>query len=34
LIDALAYIDQLSITSYIDDDDDTEEEPLDIISGY
>lgn len=34
LIDALAYVDQLSITTYFSDDDDDGVEPLDFISGY
>lgn len=34
LIDSLAYIDQLAITSYFTDDEDDGVEPLDFISGY
>lgn len=34
LIDALAYIDQLSVTTYFSDDDNEGVEPLDFISGY
>lgn len=34
LIDALSYIDQLSVTSYFSNDDEEEYEPLDIISAY
>jgi hypothetical protein len=33
LPDALSYIDQLAVTSYFQDDDEDEWEPLDIISG-
>ena len=33
-IDALSYIDQLAVTTYFDDDDSEEYEPLDAISGY
>jgi hypothetical protein len=31
--DALSYIDQLAVTSYFQEDEDDEWEPLDIISG-
>lgn len=34
LIDALAYVDQLAVTSYFADDEDDGVEPLDWISGY
>jgi hypothetical protein len=34
LIDALAYIDQLSVTTYFSDDEEDGVEPLDFISGY
>jgi hypothetical protein len=34
LVDALAYVDQMALTTYFDDDDSDEYEPLDIISGY
>jgi hypothetical protein len=34
LIDALSYIDQLSVTSYFSDDENEGVEPLDFISGY
>lgn len=33
LPDALSYIDQLAVTSYMEEDDDEEWEPLDIVSG-
>ena len=33
-IDALSYIDQLAVTTYFDDDDNEDYEPLDMISGY
>jgi hypothetical protein len=33
LPDALSYIDQLAVTSYFQDDQEDEWEPLDIISG-
>jgi hypothetical protein len=33
LPDALSYIDQLAVTSYFQDDDEDEWQPLDIISG-
>jgi hypothetical protein len=33
LPDALSYIDQLAVTSYFEDADDDEWQPLDIISG-
>jgi len=33
LPDALAYIDQLAVTSYFEDADDNDWQPLDIISG-
>jgi hypothetical protein len=32
--DALSYIDQLAVTSYFQEDDDDEWEPLDIVSGF
>lgn len=34
LLDALSYVDQLSVTSYFTDDDDEHYETIDIISGY
>ena len=34
LVDALAYIDQLAVTTYFDDTEDDGVEPLDFISGY
>jgi phage terminase large subunit-like protein len=34
LVDSLSYVDQLAITSYQQDYDDDEYEPLDIISGF
>jgi phage terminase large subunit-like protein len=34
LIDALAYVDQLAITTYFDEEEDDGVEPLDFISGY
>ena len=34
LLDALSYVDQLAITSYLEDDFDDGVEPLDFISGY
>jgi hypothetical protein len=34
LVDALAYIDQMALTTYFDEDDSDEYEPLDMISGY
>ena len=34
LLDALSYVDQLAITSYLEDDFDNGVEPLDFISGY
>jgi hypothetical protein len=34
LIDSLAYIDQLAVTSYFSDDEEDGVEPLDFISGY
>ena len=34
LPDALSYIDQLAVTSYFEDDDDDEWEPIDVISGF
>jgi hypothetical protein len=33
LPDALSYIDQLAVTSYFEDDDSEDWEPMDIISG-
>ena len=33
-IDALSYIDQLAVTTYFDDEDSDDYEPLDMISGY
>ncbi len=34
LVDSLSYVDQLAVTSYQQDYDDDEYEPLDIISGF
>ena len=34
LPDALSYIDQLAVTSYFEDEDDDEWEPIDVISGF
>ena len=34
LVDALAYVDQLALTTYFSDDDTDDYEPLDIISAY
>lgn len=34
LLDALSYVDQLAVTSYLEDDFDNGVEPLDFISGY
>ena len=34
LVDALAYVDQMALTTYFDEDDSDEYEPLDMISGY
>jgi hypothetical protein len=34
LPDALSYIDQLAVTSYFQDDQEDEWEPLDVISGF
>ena len=34
LVDALSYVDQLSVTSYFEDEGDDGVEPLDILSGY
>jgi hypothetical protein len=34
LPDALSYIDQLAVTSYFEEDDDDEWEPMDIVSGF
>jgi phage terminase large subunit-like protein len=34
LLDALSYVDQLAVTSYLEDDFDEGVEPLDFISGY
>jgi len=34
LVDALSFVDQLAVTTYFNDDDSDELEPLDWISGY
>jgi hypothetical protein len=33
LPDALSYVDQLAVTSYMEDDDSEDWEPMDVISG-